>query len=582
MKPFDKPPIPEEFREHAEAYLASTAFTLEPEKPADREIVREYDKRIIQAYASRMLDGLKLYKPLPAADPFHASMARTRLFSGGNQVGKSTVGATEFARISRGMDPYRKRVGKKLNMLVVGKDAEHLADPIWTKVALPGAFSIVPDEITGVYRAVRPDPKDHTEIDPIDMERKGQWLPSPPLIPPNEIVSIAWEDKKAGIPKRIKIKNRFVETDVLFASGLGKTRQGVQYDFVWADEEIENKNWLAELQPRLLLRNGIWVWTFTPQAATIVAAKLHELVVAGAEGIEEFSMSLDDTPYISKPAKKAMLTELEAMGEEEVQVRYYGVYAITARKVYPEFNQDKHVVGSFQIPADWMRLFALDPGTQVCCIMCAAVPPNGQELHFYRELILKNVNATDAAEAIQSVTQGFKWETFLIDQKAGQQRTMGWEQTVADHYYEEMKKLGVESRLSSSGFTWGSSDVESRTLCVRALMQDRPGMGPALKIHRETCPQLIRQIQHQYFRKDRPDKREDLRKGSDAVDAAEYVAAYFGTGLYYVAPEKSEMKAISPVYQAFLNKQDRAKKRERMAYRIDHFEAILDGQDVFV
>ena len=68
---------------------------------------------IIESYCKKMKDGLAMYRPIcKTAERFHASIARTRAISGGNQSGKTSAAVVEVARMWRGMDPYGKRNDK--------------------------------------------------------------------------------------------------------------------------------------------------------------------------------------------------------------------------------------------------------------------------------------------------------------------------------------------------------------------------------------------------------------------------------------------------------------------------------------
>ncbi len=95
------------------------------------------------------------------------SMRAWRIFgllSGSNQSGKTFCAGIEFARIMRGMDPFNKREPGNLLTLVLGKDENHLGQTIWQKLFFPGAFYMLRDEETGLWRAVRPRGMIHSTL----------------------------------------------------------------------------------------------------------------------------------------------------------------------------------------------------------------------------------------------------------------------------------------------------------------------------------------------------------------------------------------------------------------------------------
>jgi hypothetical protein len=152
---------------------------------------------LVEAYTKRKRDGLLLYRPInKTIQKFHKSRARIRLVSGGNQSGKTSSALACIVRIWRGMDPYKKRPDKNLRILQCSLDLDHIGQVIWHKIWWPGLFQILPDEETGLWRAVRPDPENPTEIDPIDLEREDLWMPSPPLLP--ALRSRGWRGRRRG------------------------------------------------------------------------------------------------------------------------------------------------------------------------------------------------------------------------------------------------------------------------------------------------------------------------------------------------------------------------------------------------
>lgn len=520
----------------------------------------EYQLRLIAAYCRALKDGLELYLPLPAADAFHSSYAHIRLLSGSNQAGKTLAAMAEFARIIRGRDPYMKRSTHDLMTLSVGKDQDHIGQVMWRKLWFPGAFEIVPDEIDGFWRAVRPDPNDPKHVDPIDLARKDLWQPAPPLLAPGEIAKLSYEKKSEGIPSQVELSNGTV---AIFCTSKGSPRQGIQCDLVHFDEEIENKSWLPEMMARLVRRHGIFMWSFTPQASTPQAFELHRRAEFGESDVAEYKLLIDDNPYYPDASKEALYNDLMALGEEELSVRWYGNYAIAGRSVYPTYDIDLHGTAKFTIPNDWMRVAAFDPGARVQAAILGAVPPDLSALHVYAEVVVKNKDAYAFAKEFNRAAGGNRFEAYIIDKKGAQPRALGRSNSTADHYTTEFKRAGViPSRLSGVGFVYGNSDVDSRELSVKRLLSEGK-----LKLHRGATTLLDKQIKARYYDLRNPTRRE-TRTEHDLCDCLEYLVAFFDdSGLYHKMPKPNVDRMTR--YDRVVNK--RIEQERRGGRRITGF-----------
>ena len=518
---------------------------IEPEAaavmPADQLSRLLY--RLVDEYSRRQGDALKLYIPLVQTKSFHQGSSYQRLLTGSNRAGKTLGGAAEIARIVRGMDPHASHKGlpeRDGRVLVVGKDGDHLADPIWKSLAFPGAFQMIADKDTGVLRSVRPDPNDPSQLDPYDeserpislggKKRRGGWKPAPALIPPSAIKKVVWENAGLNIPRKVILNTGW---EIMFYSSNSAPRLGISVDVVWFDEEIERAIWYGESLARLVDRNGLFIWTCTPQASTPQLYELHVQAKMGATDIKETRITIDRNPYHTALAKKRLH---DALMPEERAVRYYGEYAIAGRKVYPSFDlHGVHGVESFEIPDDWMRIAAVDPGFQRLAVLFMAINPEATEAHCFDEIYMAQATSKKFAEAMKIKVGTSRFETFIIDWHMGRQSNMTSGLTVERHYREALQEAGVASARKGYGFEWGSDDTRGRTEAVLEWMRDNEEGQSILRVHRENCPNLVNEIQSQYYKKDQPDKR-DPRQASHLVDCLEYLAAHFRHGLYYREP----------------------------------------------
>lgn len=196
------------------------------EKAFAKEFVSAYSaakvRRTILENARRKIEGLKLYEPLPVALAFHQSSTRVRLARGSNRAGKTLMAAVEVARACLGQsDKFPKVSGR---CYCVGKNLGHIGEVMWRKLSRAGAFKIIRDKQSDLWRALRPwIPEDYLRIE--------EAKPAPPLIPPRMIKSIGWEAKSKGIPKMVILQN---DWEISFFSSEGKPPQGADLDLCLA------------------------------------------------------------------------------------------------------------------------------------------------------------------------------------------------------------------------------------------------------------------------------------------------------------------------------------------------------------
>ena len=458
--------------------------------------------QLIQAYAARLKDALTLYLPLPgAASAFHASDARIRLVSGSNQAGKTLAAEAEFARLCRGKDPYNKRATGNLKTLAVGKDLAHIGQVMWRKLHWTGAFEILQDEETGLWRSVRPDPNNIQVIDPSDLKRKHLWMPAPPMIPLSDIANMAWESKGEGIPSVVYLKNG---TEILFRTSNGKPPNGIQLDIIHFDEEITNQEWYPEMIPRLVRKGGIFYWSATPQAQTPQFYGLHRDFLNGDPDIAEFSLLIQDNPYFAPEDKEAMRRRLLAYGEDEYAVRWLGKYAIQGRAVYPTYDSRVHGVDLNFVPDDWMLVVAMDPGSKVAAFVIMAVPPDASCLYVVEECEVHNQDAEAIATELKKRLNGRVPEAIVFDKRAGIQHSIGRNDRVADHYAKAFKKVGVQEAVINPGFfVYGCDIPAAREMSTKNLLN-----AGKLKFRNERTSKLDLQIKNRYYDKANADRRE--------------------------------------------------------------------------
>lgn len=549
--------------------LKNIVDKLRPQErpPERRNVARAQARKIAKArevfrrlHKLRM-EGLRLYRCMPSAKGFHESLFKWRVLDGSNQSTKTTTAAAEMAMALTGTHPtanYPKTNGKAI---AVGLDWPHVGDPMWVKLGEQGAFKIIRDEHTGLWRSIRPHPDDPTVLDPYDLAYMEKWRDAPPLLPPRLIEHISWENPSARRPRLVIMKNGW---RLEFRSSEGKEAQGKVYDAGWIDEQLLRGEHYKEMTRGLMARQGRGWWSATPQNCNPELQELRERADAGDEFVEGYLLLLDDNFAILPEEKLAFR---KGLTPEEVAIRYFGEYALVGRRIYGMYNpMGEHGCEPFEIPDDWTRYLVVDPARQYLGTLLAAVDPQEKHCTVYDGFVLRSANKTKWAERIAELEGGVRFEYAICDFRMGRTRDIGGdgEETVAEQYFKALTEAGVVpyKRGPLHGFFPGSDDVLAREESLIGWMttrSDGPFAGtPYLQVMRGVFQDLDRQIKNAQYQLDKPKKRKDLQE--DALDCLEYLAA---ANPYYQSPKAAEEGASDPVWDAFKAKEKRAKKKRR-------------------
>lgn len=516
-----------------------------------RSVVNEMKAELTAIFAEmaqRKSEALRLYEPLPLQEAFHRCTAPERIVRGSNRAGKTLSTHVELARAFLGRDPYQKYPSTDGRAFLVGKDGRHTGDVMYRKLYRPGSFRIIRDDRTQLWRSWRP-------WDPEDEARHAETKPAPPLIPPRYVTEVAWENKKAGIPKMVR---HITGWEASFYSSMGKPPTGSDVDLAAFDEEIIDSEWYPEIAARLLDRGGKFIWGATPQAGTEQLYQLH-MDAERLEGTEhprvvEFVLLLADNPHIDQ--KKKDLLAAKYTSPEQYRIRIKGEFAIVSLRVYPEFAVYVHMIEPFDIPESWTRYAIVDPGHQRCGVLFIATPPDGHEKAAHRyafdELYIQNCTAKIFGQAMKDKCEGHWWQSFLIDGHAGRHTDVGAGRTVEDQYTEALREHGVKSATTGSGFQWGTDDLKAGLEEVRSwLIPMGPSQPPKLHIF-NTCSNLKWEMLHYHKRSvgngiNKTILDEPVKKNDHLVDTLRYAACH---GCDYVPPKQAAKRASYAVRAA--------------------------------
>jgi phage terminase large subunit-like protein len=307
-----------------------------------------------------------------------------------------------------------------------------------------------------------------------------------------------------GIIDFIRVKNELGGSSIIGFKSCDQGRekfQGASLDFVWFDEEPP-KDIYDECRMRVIDRRGDLFGTMTPlKGRTFVYNEIFLNRCGDDEVWYEF-MEWSDNPYLDKD-EISMLEK--SMDEKTLQARRYGKFVSEGEGlVYPEFDENIHVIEPFALPKEWQDNISIDPGLN-----------NPLSAHWYAVDFDDNVYVVAEhyeagkdidyhAEEIKRICKELDWHTdsrgricALID-SAAKQRTLGSIKSVAELFYERGILVNPDVE----------KDLFAGIARVKSYLNQKNGL-PNLYIFKN-CVRLIGELKGYYWGKgDHPKKEAD-------------------------------------------------------------------------
>jgi hypothetical protein len=523
-------------------------------------------KSLQSELSERRMESLRLYCPTPKQWDYHQDRASETLVIGGNRSGKSLCTFVEDAWAATGTHPVEGKYPKEGgNLIIVGANWKHIGLVVVPYLFKAGAFKIIKDKTTGKWRAFNPALLG-------DLEREKQAKPAPPLIPPRMIKSYSWLLKSAGYLNSCELVNGWT---IYCFSSEGDPPQGFQADRVHIDEDINNEQWVPEMQARLADRKGRFTWSAMPHSKNDALLGLNERAdkaeESGSSDIKRYVLRFLDNPHIDENEKRKMIERWAAVGEDVLKQRSEGEFNTDSIKVYPNFNMSVHglsretLAGSC-VPPDWCRYAVIDPGHSVTAVLFAAVPPDERMVLVYDELYIRHCNAIIFGQELLKKVTGTQFYAFLIDAHGARLTDIGSGKSPQEQYTEQMVKHNIRSQATGSSFIPGSDDVQAGLSAVRNMMHIRPDGTPKLRFLRGCLPNMEREMKL-YKKKvqyvagtsivtDEPNKRGDFH----LVDCLRYLCAYEPR---YHAPHR---QSDDPWWVKWKQDRDKAKGNNGVVY----------------
>ena len=441
----------------------------------------------------RQLEALRLYQPMEKQEQVHQCRSSEILVIGGNRSGKSLCTFVEDARAVTGQDPYKKYPEKDGVLVIVGKDWKHIGLTVYPLLFLPGAFKIIKDLQTNEWRVFNPE---------TDESRRSEARPAPPLIPRRLVKSKSWVLKSAQYIQSCILHTGWT---IYFFSSEGEPVQGFSCDRCHVDEDINNENWIPELQARLVDRKGVFTWSAMPHSTNNALlglkerAEEQEALHGDASTIRLFKLRFLDNVSLDPNEKKKSLERWAAVGPDVLRQRAEGDFIVDSVLMYPNFAMPVHgyersLLENGQVPNDWTRYAVIDPGHSVTAILFAAVPPSDDMVLLYDQLYLRQCNAQIFGEEFERKTAGQHFHAFLIDAHGARLRDIGSGRLPSEQYTEQLVKRNIRSEITGASFLAGCDDIQARTEATRVALHIRPIGSPYMRVLSSALPDLEREI----------------------------------------------------------------------------------------
>ena len=496
--------------------------------------------RVANEIAKRQIEALNLYRPQPLQDDFHKCDAKERMFQGGNRAGKSLAAFAEDARAVLGKDPYDKYPSSG-TLAIVGYKEWHIGNVIYPYLFKAGAFNIIRDEETGLWRVYRP-------WVPQDKAREKQAKPSPPLIPPRFIDKVVWKDRGKQIFSNVYLKTGW---EILAFSSAARPDQGYKADLIHFDEDVLDPMWYEEAAGRTIDRDGKIIWSALPHDDNDAIARFAERAEKQIEDQERtgkkpstvvFRSSMEANPYLPEDAKAAAIAGWKSMGDDVYRKRALGELVTDSVLMYPMWKQQvldvEHYTGQLdevdeylragKVPLHWCRRLAVDPGHKVGAAVLIATPPSGKFHLVYGEVYLHQCTSMLMASALEIVSRNVTFQSFLIDAHGGNLTSLDTGIAPREAYERDMKTKNVSCTETGSRFIPGCSVIAYREEVLRGMLLIGSHGRPQILIDYEKVPELDREMRR--FRKKKVNGQVtdtgNRRSDTHAVECLEYLSTY--------------------------------------------------------
>jgi len=415
------------------------------------------------------------YKPMDHQERFHGSVAKGRLFIGGNRSGKTVAGVAEDVLWLTGKHPYRPTPPTPIRGRIVAVDI-----------------------LQGVEKIILPE--------------LARW------IPPSELIDQSWESSyNRGLRTLTLANGSFVEL-MSYEMDLEKFA-GTSRHFVHFDEEPP-KPIFNENMARLVDVGGSWWCSMTPvEGMTWV---YDDIYIAARTNPNFFVVEagMDDNIYLSMVEIDQLLA---TMDDDEKAARRQGKFVQMGGLIYKKFGPDNIIPSVLHssrwklIKDKWQFVCGMDHGfNNPTAWLWAALSPDGKIIIFDEHYESGQIVAYHA-EVVKAKNRLYGIEpNFMV----GDPSIRNTDPITATSVHIEYVEAGVPIVL-------GNNDVRAGINAVASLFEKKQLFVTA------NCENLLKELARyrwatwssKKMQSERNVKEEPHKKNDHACDALRYIVA---------------------------------------------------------
>jgi PBSX family phage terminase large subunit len=308
---------------------------------------------------------------------------------------------------------------------------------------------------------------------------------------------LSWNRKGSDEPCRIFVRS-LDEPDSI---------EGMECLSAWIDEcgKVKQQAWI-NVQGRLSITKGRAIMTTTPYAVNWFYRDIVSRANRGESEYEVIQWSSIDNPAFPKDEYERRKKELSKAVFER---RYCGLFTRLEGLVYPEFDEEVHVVDSFDIPSGWLKFGGLDFGkSNPNAIECIASDPETKIFYVYREFYQAETLLKTLSQYLHNQDLAY----VLADTQAAQN-------------IMELNKFYGNRNVKTA-----DKNKDTGIARIRGLLADG-----RLKFLRGRCEKLIEEIQEYHYAPPDADgfnNDKTVDKNNHCVDALRYAFSRPIQGLY--------------------------------------------------
>lgn len=499
------------------------------------------EQKLLYLQELKRRQNLPLNKYTPDDTPdrpqldFHKSDAFIRCALGGNRSGKSVVNAFEVSCCALGKPVYNdwhapRKHGRQIYVL----SAEYRT------------------LYQGIYRHLDPNQDGMQFLPKEKIKRYGANIPGATVPLP------AYLEVYHGDPPvrngQIVPKTEWPYSTIHFISAEGgeaarRKIQAAALDLLAIDEEITGDIWHEGLV-RLLDKGGRAIISATLIRSDEWLLDLEDRFEQGDKDVFIVRLNTASNKHLDESTKSAVFKHLS---QEEQDVRVKGLSRRKYGLVYPQFNNELHVIDPVDLPDRLERVSALDPGLKVFAGLWAAVDEDST-IYIYDELYEKNSHLNSVAKLIANK------EGYQLDEIGSSHYKRIPQPEIKQHDIlhlidpAETRRLlngdmGIAAQLTTMYNTPvvpADNEILSGVEAVRRVLEINPKTGkPYLQVF-SYCTNLIWEIRKYKLKQDKSKsninspKIDPVKRDDHACDCLRYLVSYILRHDFRTIPEQQK------------------------------------------